>query len=199
MMKRVDRAQIKDTAIPTQPNIMLRKARTTLNDKNDTDNRPSTKYGHHNDLKEQNRLLMATNEDLHRQISEIKEYVAVLEQQCSDVQEENTEIKKKLRDCHGLLIAEKLDPVSGGKIGATAEQMEGQRKEFMTISQNLLTELNLFDEVASEHGTHLTDVQNTMRSLKEAREKLSLKRQSFCVDAVEMEKALEEAERLLMK
>ncbi|KAG9262120.1 hypothetical protein AMEX_G23840 [Astyanax mexicanus] len=204
-MKRADRPQIKDTAIPTHPGFRKANVRT------DAEfaarkipgkglKGPSTKYGQHTDVKEQNRLLVATNEDLQRQISEIKEYVAGLEQQCSDVQKENIETKEKLRDCHALLMAEKLDPVSGGRIDGTAEEKESQRKELMqTISQNLLTELRLFDEVASEHGRHLTEVQNTMRSLKEAREKLCVNRESFSVDAEEMEKVLGEAERLLLE
>lgn len=36
--------------------------------------------------------------------------MSVLEQRCSDLQENNIEIKKQLRDCHVLLIAENLDP-----------------------------------------------------------------------------------------
>ncbi|XP_049325966.1 small kinetochore-associated protein isoform X3 [Astyanax mexicanus] len=178
-MKRADRPQIKDTAIPTHPGFRKANVRT------DAEfaarkipgkglKGPSTKYGQHTDVKEQNRLLVATNEDLQRQISEIKEYVAGLEQQCSDVQKENIETKEKLRDCHALLMAEKLDPVSGRRIDGTAEEKESQRKELM-------------------------EVQNTMRSLKEAREKLCVNRESFSVDAEEMEKVLGEAERLLLE
>ncbi|XP_036418362.1 small kinetochore-associated protein [Colossoma macropomum] len=200
-MKRVERAQIKGTAIPTLPNAAARKA----NVKSDTEilsrkisakglRGPSVKYGQH-DLREQNRLLVSANEDLQRQISEMKEYVAVLEQRCSDVQEENSEINKKLRDCHALIIAEHIDPVSGEK----TEQTEDQRKELMTVSKKLMSELKLFDEVAREHGTHLAEMQNTMRSLKEARDTLHLNRETFCVDTEQMERALEEAERLLLE
>ncbi|XP_076838785.1 small kinetochore-associated protein [Brachyhypopomus gauderio] len=203
-MKRVDRAHIKDTAIP-QLTVVPRKASVKgesegTSRKNPTRGLkgPSIKYGQPHDLREQNRLLVTANEDLQKQVSEIKEYVADLEQQCHDLQDESNEIKKQLRDCHVLLIAEKLDPVSGERIGET-EQNEDQRKELMTVSQNLMTELKLFDEAAREHKTHLTELQNTMRTLKEARETARLDRESFCLDAAEMEKALEEAERLLME
>ncbi|KAL6481372.1 hypothetical protein MHYP_G00094520 [Metynnis hypsauchen] len=202
IMKRVERAQMKETAIPTLPNAAARKA----NVKSDTENLsrkipakslkgPSVKYGQHRDPSQQNRLLVSANEDLQRQISEMKEYVAVLEQQCSDVQEENSEIKKKLWDCHALIIAEHIDPVSGEK----TEQTEDQRKELMTVSKKLMSELKLFDDVAREHGTHLAEMQNTMRSLKEARDALHLNRETFRVNAEEMERALEEAERLLLE
>ncbi|XP_026861940.2 small kinetochore-associated protein [Electrophorus electricus] len=204
-MKRLDRAQIKDTAIPTQLNYVSRRANVKI----DTENMSrknltkglkgaTTKYGQQNDLREQNHLLMTANEDLQKQISEMKECVADLEQRCRDLQDENSEIKKQLRDCHALLILEKLDPVSGEKIGET-EQKEAQRKEIMTVSQNLMTELKHFDEVARQHGTHLTELQNTMRTLKEAREKFHLDGESFCLDVEEMEKALEEAEKLLIE
>ncbi|KAI4901900.1 hypothetical protein NFI96_022257 [Prochilodus magdalenae] len=200
-MKRSERAPMKETAIPTVPNAAAKKT----NIRSDTENMsrkipakglkgPSVKYGQH-DLREQNRLLVSANEDLQRQISELKEYVAVLEQRCSDMQAENTELKKNLQDCHALIIAERIDPVSGGK----TEQSEDQRKELMTVSRNLMSELKLFDEVAREHGTRLAEVQNTMRSLKEARETLHLNRETFCVDAEEMERAIEEAERQLME
>ncbi|KAF4075011.1 hypothetical protein AMELA_G00229840 [Ameiurus melas] len=148
---------------------------------------------------EQNRLLLVANEDLLKQISGLKENVSVLEQRCSDLQENNTDIKKQLRDCHELLIVENLDPVSGEKVGVAAEQQAGQRKELMTVSQKLLSELKLFDDFTKEHRTHLTEVQNTMRSLKGAREKLHLERESFCTYTENMERALEDAERLLME
>lgn len=34
--------------------------------------RPTTRYGQQNDLREQNRILTATNEDLQRQLEEMK-------------------------------------------------------------------------------------------------------------------------------
>ncbi|MCI4393564.1 hypothetical protein PGIGA_G00158910 [Pangasianodon gigas] len=205
-MKRVDRAPVKDTAIPTYPNIASKKANVrtdteTMSRKNPAKSLkgPSVRYGHQSDVKEQNRLLVGANEDLQKQISDLKENVSVLEQRCSDLQENNTELKKQLSDCHVLLIAENLDPVSGEKVGETAEQRAGQRKEVMTISQKLLTELKLFDDFTNEHRTHLTEVQNTMRNLKGAREKLHLERESFCTYAEDMERALEDAERLLVE
>ncbi|KAI4894616.1 hypothetical protein NFI96_027381, partial [Prochilodus magdalenae] len=120
------------------------------------------------------------------------EYVAVLEQRCSDMQAENTELKKNLQDCHALIIAERIDP---GNFSFLYFYFVDQ----YTVSRNLMSELKLFDEVAREHGTRLAEVQNTMRSLKEARETLHLNRETFCVDAEEMERAIEEAERQLME
>ncbi|XP_017312339.1 small kinetochore-associated protein [Ictalurus punctatus] len=205
-MKRVDRAPVKDTAIPTHPNLASKKANVktdpeTMIRKNPAKSLkgPSVRYGLQSDVKEQNRLLLVANEDLLKQISELKENVSVLEQRCSDLQENNTEIKKQLRDCHVLLIEENLDPVSGEKVGEAVEQQAGQRKELMTISQKLLSELKLFDDFTKEHRTHLTEVQNTMRSLKGARETLHLERESFCTYAENVERALEDAERLLIE
>ncbi|XP_060754590.1 small kinetochore-associated protein [Neoarius graeffei] len=205
-MKKAERAPVKDTGIPTYPHLAAKKAMVktdteTMIRKNPVKNLkgPSTRYGHQSDVKEQNRLLVVANEDLQKQISELKENMSVLEQRCSDLQENNIEIKKQLRDCHALLIAENLDPVSGEKVGEAAERRAGQRKELMTISQKLLTELKLFDDFTKEHRTHLTEVQNTMRSLKGAREKLHLERESFCMNAENMERALEDAERLLIE
>ncbi|XP_067261172.1 small kinetochore-associated protein [Chanodichthys erythropterus] len=200
-MKRV---QMKDTAISAQPCVTSRAAHV----KNDTDNKknqhrtlkaPTTRYGQQNDVREQNRVLTATNEDLQRQLEEIKETMTELEQRCTDLQGENREFQKQLRDCHVLLVAEKLDPVSGEKLGQTAQQKEEQRKEVMTVSQNLLTELKLFSETAQEHEANLLEVQNTMRDLTEAHEKLQQERALFTLDVEEMERALGEAERLLME
>ncbi|KAI5619631.1 hypothetical protein C0J50_20810 [Silurus asotus] len=204
-MKRADRAPGKDSAIPTHPSLASKKAiiktdPETMLRKNPVKSLkgPSVRYGHQNDVKEQNRLLMGANEDLQKQISELKESVSVLEQRCSDLQENNSGMKKQLRDCHALLIAENLDPVSGEKLGEAAEQMTGQRKELMTVSQKLLMELKQFEDFTKEHRTHLTEVQNTMGSLKEARDKLYLERESFSTYTETMERALEEAERLLI-
>ncbi|ROL45470.1 hypothetical protein DPX16_16145 [Anabarilius grahami] len=148
-MKRV---QMKDTAISAHPSVTSRAAHV----KNDTDNKwaslfkrknqhrtlkaPTTRYGQQNDVKEQNRVLTATNEDLQRQLEEMK-----------------------------------------------------------TVSQNLLTELELFGETAQEHAANLLEVQNTMRDLTEAHEKLQQERALFTLDVEEMERALGEAERLLME
>ncbi|KAI2668721.1 Small kinetochore-associated protein [Labeo rohita] len=195
-MKRV---QIKDTAIPS-----LTSRATHV--KNDTDNKknqhrtlkvPSTRYGQQNDIREQNKVLTATNEDLQRQLEEMKETVTELEQRCTDLQGENREIQKQLRDCHVLLVAENLDP--GEKLGQTAQQKEEQRKEVMTVSQNLLTELKLFGETAEDHAANLLEVQNIMRDLTEAHEKLQQERALFTLDVEEMERALGEAERLLIE
>ncbi|XP_062866676.1 small kinetochore-associated protein [Trichomycterus rosablanca] len=202
-MKRVEKPQLKDTAIPTLPHFVSRKANLKSDSEKKTQAKtlkgPSVKYGQQNDLREQNRILVATNEDLQRQILELKESVALLEERCSNLQDENAGIKKQLRDCHVLLIAEKLDPVSGEKIEQAVEQKDRQREDVMTVSQKLLTELKLFDEFAREHGAQLAEMQNTMKSLNEAREKLHTDRESFCLDAEEMEKALKEAERLLIE
>ncbi|XP_016129928.1 small kinetochore-associated protein-like [Sinocyclocheilus grahami] len=196
-MKRV---QLKDTAIPAQPSVASRAAHV----KNNTDNKknqhrslkvPATRYGQHNDIREQNRVLTATNEDLQRQLEEMKGTVTELEQRCTDLHGENREIQKQLRDCHVLLVAENLDPVSGEKLGQTAQQKEEQRKEVMTVSQNLLTELKLFGETAQEHAGNLLEEQNIMRDL----EKLQQERAFFTLDVEEMERALGEAERLLME
>ncbi|XP_027011974.2 small kinetochore-associated protein [Tachysurus fulvidraco] len=206
MMKRLDRAHVKDTAIPTHPNLAFKK----VNVKTDTENvvrknpakslkGPSTRYGHQSDVLEQNRLLMVVNEDLQKQIAELKENVSVLEERCSDLQETNTEIKKQLGGCHELLIAENLDPVSGGKVCEAADQRAGQRKELMTISQKLLSELKLFDDFTKDHRAHLTEVQNTMRSLQGAREQLHTEREGFSVYVEDMERALEDAEKLLLQ
>ncbi|XP_058236415.1 small kinetochore-associated protein [Hemibagrus wyckioides] len=205
-MKRVDRAPAKDTAIPTHPNLASRKANVKTDPeavvrKNTAKSLkgPSVRYGHQSEVMEQNRLLTAAKEDLQKQISELKENVFVLEQRCSDLQESNTEIKKQLSDCHVLLIAENLDPVSGEKVCEAADQKAGQRKDLMTISQKLLTELKSFDDFTKEHRAHLTEVQNTVRSLQGAREQLYQERDSFCMYAENMERALEEAEKLLME
>lgn len=40
----------------------------------------------------------------------LKETVTELELRCTDLQGENREIQKQLRDCHVLLVAENLDP-----------------------------------------------------------------------------------------
>ncbi|KAK7166624.1 hypothetical protein R3I93_006393 [Phoxinus phoxinus] len=196
-MKRV---QMRDAAISAQPRA--------AHVKTDTDNKksqhrtlkaPTTRYGQQNDMREHNRALTTTNEDLQRQLEEMKETVTELELRCTDLQGENREIHKQLRDCHVLLVAENLDPVSGEKLGQTAQQKEEQRREVMTVSQNLLTELKLFGETAQEHAANLLEVQNTMRELTEVHEKLQQERTSFTLDVEEMERALGEAERLLME
>uniref|UniRef100_A0A8C1XMD9 Kinetochore localized astrin (SPAG5) binding protein n=1 Tax=Cyprinus carpio TaxID=7962 RepID=A0A8C1XMD9_CYPCA len=185
------RAQLKDTAIPAQSSVASRAAHI----KNDTDNKwaslPTTRYGQQNDVREQNRVLTATNEDLQRQLEEMKGTVTKLEHRCTDLHGENQEIQKQLRDCHVLLVAEKLDPVSGEKLGQTAQQKEEQRKEVMTVSQNLLTELKLFGETAQEHAGKLL--------VSITHEKLQQERAFFTLDVEEMERALGEAERLLME
>ncbi|XP_051982367.1 myosin-15-like [Xyrauchen texanus] len=200
----MNRVHVKDTVIPAHPSATSRVAQV----KNDMDNKknqhrslkaPTTRYGQQNDLREQNRVLTATNESLQKQLEEMKETVTELEQRCRDIQGENREIQKQLRYCHVLLVAEHLDPVSGEKLGQTAQEKDEQRKEVMTVCQNLLTELKPFGEMAQEQAANLMEVQSTMRHLTEAHEKLQQEKALFSLDVEEMERALKEAERLLME
>ncbi|XP_026197704.1 small kinetochore-associated protein isoform X2 [Anabas testudineus] len=158
----------------------------------------STRYGQQAELKEQNQHLMATNEELQKNLTDSQQRVAELELQLSDLEKENAEVQKNLRDCHVLLVTAEIDPVLGERVGEAAQQNEDQRKEAMTVSSDLLNELITFSNTASQQRVRLEEIQATMTDLSQARERMMQERESFSVEAAELEKALREAESLLL-
>ncbi|KAG7222699.1 hypothetical protein INR49_026308 [Caranx melampygus] len=157
-----------------------------------------TRYGQQAELKEQNQHLMTVNEELQKNLTETQQRVAELELQFSDLEKENTEVQKQLKDCHVLLVAAKIDPVLGERVGEAAQQNEDQRKEAMSVSADLLNELRTFGDTASQQRARLEEIQATMTDLTKAREHMMQERENFCLEAAEMEKALKEAEVLLL-
>ncbi|KAI9531516.1 hypothetical protein NQZ68_040363 [Dissostichus eleginoides] len=155
-------------------------------------------YGQQAGLKEQNQHLMATNEELQKNLSETQQRVAELELQYSDIEKENVEVQKNLRDCHVLLVAANIDPVVGERVGEAARQNEDQRKEVMSVSTNLLNELKVFRDSASQQCARLQEIQPTLTDLTKARERMKQEREDFSQEAAEMEHALKEAEALLL-
>ncbi|KAK5879802.1 hypothetical protein CesoFtcFv8_022887 [Champsocephalus esox] len=166
----------------------------------------STRYGKQAGLKEQNQHLMATNEELQKNLSETqgtgdtfnRERVAELELQYSDIETENVEVKKNLRDCHVLLVVANIDPVVGERVGEAARQDEDQRKEVMSVSTNLLDELKVFRDSASQQRARLEEIQSTVTDITKAREHMKQEQEDFSQKAAEMEQALKEAEALLL-
>ncbi|KAG8011397.1 hypothetical protein GBF38_006170, partial [Nibea albiflora] len=158
----------------------------------------STRYGQQAELKEQNQLLMATNEELQKNLIDTQQRVVELELQFSDLEKENSGVQKNLRDCHALLVAAKIDPVLGERVGEAARQNEDQRKEVMSLSTDLLHELKAFGDIASQQRARLDEIQTTMTELTKAREQMMQERETFSLEAAEMEKALKDAEALLL-
>uniref|UniRef100_A0A3Q1D062 Kinetochore localized astrin (SPAG5) binding protein n=1 Tax=Amphiprion ocellaris TaxID=80972 RepID=A0A3Q1D062_AMPOC len=158
----------------------------------------STRYGQQAELKEQNQHLMVANEELQKNLSETQQRVAELELQFSDLEKENAEAQKHLKDCHVLLVSAKIDPVLGERVGDAAQKNEDQRKEVMSISSDLLSELKAFGDIASQQLVQLEEIQTTMTGLTKAREHMMQEREDFSLQAAEMEKALKEAEALLV-
>ncbi|KAG7236114.1 hypothetical protein INR49_001338 [Caranx melampygus] len=147
-----------------------------------------TRYGQQAELKEQNQHLMTVNEELQKNLTETQQRVAELELQFSDLEKENTEVQKQLKDCHVLLVAAKIDPVLGERVGEAAQQNEDQRKEAMSVSADLLNELRTFGDTASQQRARLEEIQATMTDLTKAREHMMQERENFCLEAAEMEK-----------
>ncbi|XP_070705803.1 small kinetochore-associated protein [Pempheris klunzingeri] len=158
----------------------------------------STRYGQQAELKGQNQHLMATNEELQKNLTETQQRVAELELQFSELEKENAGVQKNLKDCHVLLVAAKIDPVLGERVGEAAQQNEDKRKEVMSVSTELLHELKAFGEIASQQRARLEEIQTTMTELAKAREHMMQERENFSLEASEMENALMEAEALLM-
>ncbi|XP_051816893.1 small kinetochore-associated protein isoform X5 [Acanthochromis polyacanthus] len=155
-------------------------------------------YGQQAELKEQCQHLMVANEELQKNLSETQQRVAELELQFSDLEKENAEVQKHLKDCHVLLVSAKMDPVLGERVGDAAQKNEDQRKDVMSISSDLLSELKAFGDIASQQRVQLEEIQTTMTDLTEVREHMMQEREDFSLQAAEMEKALKEAEALLV-
>lgn len=159
----------------------------------------SSRYGQQAELRDQNQLLMAAKDELQKNLTQVQQRVAELETQCSDLEKENAHAQMHLKDCHVLLVAEKMDLVSGKTIAEAARESEKQRREVTNLSKELLHELTAFGDIASKQRTQLGEIQATMKGLVKEQEHLMQERERFSLDVLEMEKALKEAERLLME
>ncbi|XP_042245959.1 small kinetochore-associated protein isoform X2 [Thunnus maccoyii] len=158
----------------------------------------STRHEQQAELMEQNQNLMAAKEELQKNLTETQQRVTDLELQFNDLEKENAEVQKNLKDCLVLLVAAKIDPVLGERVGEPAQQNEDQRKEVMSVSADLLNELKAFGDTASQQRSQLEEIQTTMTDCTKARELMLQERENFSLEAAEMEKALKEAEALLL-
>ncbi|XP_055005238.1 small kinetochore-associated protein isoform X2 [Boleophthalmus pectinirostris] len=158
----------------------------------------STRYGQEAELREQNQNLRVANDDLQKNLTQTQQKVTELQQQYSDLEKEKLETEKHLKDCHALLVSAKIDPVLGERVGEAAQENEEQRKEVMTVSTELLNELKTFADIATEQCSRLQEIQSTLCELTKAQEQMRQERESFAVEAADLEKALNEAEALLL-
>ncbi|KAM9354437.1 small kinetochore-associated protein isoform 2-T3 [Pholidichthys leucotaenia] len=158
----------------------------------------TTRHGQQAELQEQNQNLVAANEELEKNLLETQQRVSELELEFNDIQKEKAELQKNLKDCHILLVSAKIDPVSGEMVGNVAQQNEDQRKEVMSVSADLLKELNAFGDIASQQRAHLEKIQETIADLGRAREHIVQEQRDFSLQISMMERALEEAEALLL-
>ncbi|XP_074541705.1 small kinetochore-associated protein [Halichoeres trimaculatus] len=201
-MKKVGhKVEIKDTANAAQKDGVLKPQKENMQRKNvalKPHKGVSTRYGQQAELKEQNQHLIASNEELQKSLEETQQRVAELELQCNDLEKENARVEKNLKDCHVLLVAAKIDPVLGERVGEAARQHEDQRKEVKSISTDLLQELKAFGDMATQQRAQLEEIQTTITDLTKAREHMTQERQNFSLEAAEMEQALREAEALLL-
>ncbi|XP_077444051.1 small kinetochore-associated protein [Stigmatopora argus] len=156
------------------------------------------RYGLHGELKEQNQQLTAAKEELQKELTETQQRVTHLDHQFNVLEKENQEVKKKLHDCQTFLVAAKLDPVSGEAIVKAVQENEEDRKEVMNVSTKLLNELQAFEEIATQQRSRLLEIQKTVSDLNEERERVMQERQTFTLEANDLEKALMEAESLLL-
>ncbi|KAJ8274899.1 hypothetical protein COCON_G00095240 [Conger conger] len=150
------------------------------------------------ELSDQKRLLEAFNGDLQKNLLQSKEKIDLLEQQYEDLKGEKNEIQKQLENCLHLLVAGNIDLDLGEKIAETTQQKEEQRKEVQSVSQELMGELQTFGQKLSEHRAQVQQVQERMKDLREKREQHVEEREAFSLEVDEMEKALEQAEQLLV-
>ncbi|XP_057679272.1 small kinetochore-associated protein [Corythoichthys intestinalis] len=155
-------------------------------------------YGLHGELKEQNQQLAAAKEELQKELTETQLRVTHLEQQFSVLEKENCEVKKKLHDCQIILVAEKMDPISGEVIVKAVHENEEERKEVMHVATELLNSLKAFDAIATQQRSRLQEIQKTVLDLNGERDRIMQERQTFILEADDLEKALMEAEALLL-
>ncbi|KAJ8269937.1 hypothetical protein GJAV_G00108450 [Gymnothorax javanicus] len=151
------------------------------------------------ELRDKNTLLEAYNGDLQTKLSQSEEKFDLLQQQFENLQGEKSEIQKQLDDCLHLLVAGNVDLDLGEKIAETTQQKEEQRKEVQIVSQELMGDLQSFGQMVSEHRVQVQQVQERTKNLREKREELMEERKAFSLEVEEMERALEQAEQLLLE
>ncbi|TKS76371.1 hypothetical protein D9C73_009467 [Collichthys lucidus] len=81
---------------------------------------------------------------------------------------------------------------------ATNEELQKNLIDTQSLSTDLLHELKAFGDIASQQRARLDEIQTTMTDLTKAREHMMQERENFSLEAAEMEKALKDAEALLL-
>ncbi|XP_034018490.1 small kinetochore-associated protein [Thalassophryne amazonica] len=159
---------------------------------------PSHRYGPQAELRDQKQHLMAANEDLQKHLTDSQQRIAELELQYAGLEKENAEMHKQLKYFCALLVAAKIDPVSGETVGKAAQQNEDERKEVVRVSTDLRKELRAVSDAASQQRGQLEEIQRTMAELTKSHDYMKQERETFSLEAAEMEEALKEAEALLL-
>ncbi|XP_058847379.1 small kinetochore-associated protein-like isoform X2 [Acipenser ruthenus] len=149
------------------------------------------------ELRDKNQLLEAANHQLIENLSEAKENIGELLEKNTKLEGNSNELQKQLETCMLYLETSNIDPVSGGRILESAQQNEEQRKETMSLVQDLKNELEQFSRNAAIQRAQLQELNNKGRILKEERGSCLQEQGDFQADLENMQKELEEAQTLL--
>ncbi|XP_053553872.1 small kinetochore-associated protein [Bombina bombina] len=158
---------------------------------------PVTRYRLEAELKDRNQLLEAANISLHNSLTNAQETIKQMTEHEDEQKEEIKELNRRLEKNLIILESRNIDPVSGELILASAEEKSKLRAETKASTDNLLSELKIFGQMANEQIAQVQAVIDKWNQAEENRNVFLEEQKDFDIELDQFRAALQQAEQWL--
>ncbi|XP_063803385.1 small kinetochore-associated protein [Pseudophryne corroboree] len=158
---------------------------------------PGNQYIIESELRDRNRLLEAANNSLHGDLVSTQNMVKELIQQRDAAKKELQELNRRMDRSLVILESRNIDPVSGDRIIAAAEETSKVREETKAFTENLLNELKRCSNVTVEHRDLVQCVREKWKEAQESRHLFLEEQQAFQSDLQQFRSSLQETQKWL--
>lgn len=158
---------------------------------------PINRYRMESELKDKNQLLEAANTNLHNNLINAQNTIQQMSEQQESLKEGLKELQQRVEKNMIILESRNIDPVSGEKIIAAAEETSKVKEETKVFTVNLLKELKIFTEATKEQKELVRTVKAKWVEAEESRKQFLQEQEGFQKDLEQFQLSLEHAEKWL--
>ncbi|XP_053331135.1 small kinetochore-associated protein [Spea bombifrons] len=160
---------------------------------------PVNRYKVEAELRDNNQLLQAANVSLHSKLTTAQESMNEMAECQEALREEVKELKVRLEKNMIILENRNIDPVSGERILASAEETLKQKAETRHFTDKLIEDLQRFSQMAGEQKTVLQTLKGKWEEVDKDRSQFVEEQEAFQREMEQFRASLEEANQWLAK
>ncbi|KAM4014282.1 small kinetochore-associated protein [Anomaloglossus baeobatrachus] len=158
---------------------------------------PVTRYRMESELKDKNQLLEAANTTLHGRLMTAENTIQEMSGQQQSLKEEVKELQRRLEKNLIILESRNIDPVSGERIVAAAEESTKVKETTKACAENLLTELKTFTLSTKEQKELIQTIKVKWNEAEERRNLFLQEQEAFQSDLERFQSSLKSTEKWL--